>query len=102
MPFYNYRCPECGSFERRAGYNDGVVLCACGREAGREAVYHTNHIIEGRALPSDPTEVQNEFFKEVRKRGWSEDRAVTEMRANMIEDNQGRKFLNTKAMTQEA
>ena len=52
--------------------------------------------------PGQAMDVQDEFFKELTKRDWSGERAIEEIRKNRIMDRDGRKYLNTAAMTQEA
>ncbi len=45
MPLYRYGC-ECGNqWEQRAGYEDGALLCRCGKWAKRAQVYAEQHMI---------------------------------------------------------
>ena len=104
MPFYDYDCSEGHRFERRAKHEDDMQHCECGA-LGKRAPFsgRQNISISGKeALPTDPTEIQNMEFDILRERGWSGDRAYTEMRANVKEDDQGRKFLDTSKLTQTA
>ena len=44
MPLYRYGC-ECGNqWEQRAGYEDGALLCRCGKWARRAQVYYDQFI----------------------------------------------------------
>ena len=47
-------------------------------------------------------EVQELYGKEVKKRGWSADRAIAELRANKFEDKTGALRIDTRKMTQVA
>lgn len=40
MPLYDFRCPDCGVFEMKAGRDEEKVECACGEQATRLSVYH--------------------------------------------------------------
>lgn len=42
MPLYTYRCPACGPFDAKAGYDQSVISHDCGLDAGREGVYRIN------------------------------------------------------------
>lgn len=109
MPLYTFSC-ECGErFDARAGLEDYSVPCGCGSKAVRDEVYRDQSVVfKGGGFtksvlppPGSPDE-QDEGFKELRKRGWDGDRAVSEIRKNVYEDGKGRKMLNTAAMTKEA
>lgn len=97
MPTYQYECPVDGLFERRAGYNDSEVSCECGRPAARKPFYAANSFVAGRSLPnpSDHLAVQDEWFKEVRRQGWSGERSMEALRANRRYDKEGRMFIET-------
>ena len=104
MPFYTYHCPDHGAFDKRAGYNDAYTLCICGEPSVRQAVYGLSFVMEGRSMPrrDDVYSTQEEYHKEIKKRGWSADRAVTELRTSKFVDNEGQLRINTATMTQEA
>lgn len=109
MPRYDFACPACGTFEAVAGHDDGVLECACGRQARRQAVYSQSVIFRGggftkSVIPpsSEGAYVEQEMSRELTKRGWDEDRAISELRANVIENADGSRSVNTKAMTKEA
>lgn len=104
MPFYNYVCPDHGEFEQRAGYGDDAVPCACGQPSPRRAVYPLSFVMEGRSLPrrDDVETVQDEYRKEVAKRGWTAERAVGELRATKFTDAEGQLRVDTRKMTQVA
>lgn len=104
MPIYEYNCPEHGAFERRAGYEDSQQPCGCGLLSSRRAVYPLSFKIEGKSMPrrDDVVSTQEEMHKELRKRGWSADRAIEELRANKFEDETGSLRIDTRKMTQAA
>ncbi len=93
-------------FEARGGVADAALPCPeCGRQAQRQAVYREQGVIfygggfTKATLPPPGADAQAEMGKELRKAGWSVDRAVEEMRANRAEDKEGRTYINTAAMT---
>jgi len=102
VPLYRFTCAYCGGFEARAGYDDSSISCVCGKPAKRESVYAINSVIVGQSLPrsDDAISTQQEWFKEVRKAGWSGERAIELMRHNVVEDSQGRKSVDIKAMNE--
>src|SRR3990167_6572869 len=97
MPFYDFKCPVCGTFEQRASFDTEVVPCECGRGSSRQSVYKINHKIAGRSLPSqdDGWSVQDELGKDMRKKGWNYDRAMTELRKNRTYDKEGNMSIDT-------
>ena len=109
MPLYDFSC-GCGRVtESREGIGVTAIPCPCGRIAARVSVYRDQGVIFSgggftkSVMPPPGVESQQEYFKEVRKRGWTGDRAVEEMRKNIIEDPKtGRRSVNTAAMTKEA
>ena len=112
MPRYDYTC-TCGCFEAMRGYDDYTITCPdCGGLAERVSVYPQQGVIvrDGPNAPLPPCpqtdperqEVQELYGKEVEKRGWSADRAMTELRANKFEDETGALRIDTTKMTQEA
>ena len=72
--------------------------------AQRLSVYKTNNIIAGQSMPrrDDIESVQEEYHKEVKKRGWTTERAVEELRANRFTDPEGQVRIDTSKMTQTA
>lgn len=100
MPIYRYSCKSCGDFEKRAGYEDASASCRCGGAATR-APYsgQLNVHVEGRVLPTNPVEMQQHEFKELRKSGWDADRALSGIRKNITTDKEGHKHFNAEAMT---
>lgn len=105
MPIYDYRCKKCHTtFTRGARYDDVLALCECGEMAQRSPIYMTNNIIAGQSLPrrDDAGSIQEEYGKEVKKRGWSKDRAIEELRANRFTDAEGQMRIDTSKMTQTA
>lgn len=104
MPLYDFACTTCGGcFEARAGYEMRQLCCpACGGVARRAEVYRQATIIAGATLPprEDAMAVQQEWFREVRKAGWDGDRAISEIRKNLVEDREGRLQLDVRGMTQ--
>jgi hypothetical protein len=50
----------------------------------------------------DVGSIQEEYGKEVKKRGWSAERSVEELRANKFEDPTGQLRIDTTKMTQTA
>ena len=104
MPFYSYDCPTHGTFERRAGSDDVSIPCKCGKDSLRQAIYRPNVVIAGQSMPrtDDLYSVQAEYDKEVKKRGWNYDRALTEIRANRTYDAEGQMYIDTSKMTKEA
>ena len=45
---------------------------------------------------------QDEYQKEIKKRGWSAERSIQELRANRFCDKDGQMRVNTNNMTKEA
>ena len=70
--------------------------------AQRLSVYKTNNIIAGQSMPrrDDIGSIQEEYHKEVKKRGWDKGRAVEEMRKNKFTDKEGQLRIDTAKMTQ--
>ena len=114
MPVYAYTC-SCGRFEAIRGYDDYTTACPnCGETAERVPVYREQSVIFKGAgftksvLPPPPQtddqkwDVQDEMGKELKKRGWSADRAIEELRANKFEDETGALRIDTTKMTQVA
>ncbi len=104
MPLYTYTCPACGRYDRLGGYNDVIIACGCGQVATRSEVYRTSNIMAGQSLPrpEDTASVNDEYGKELRKRGWGKDRAHTELRAARTVDKDGNLGVDTSKMTSEA
>lgn len=105
MPLYEFTCQAGHRFERRAGYGTDVASCVCGEPAHRAAFYRQQGIVvEGRSIPppSDSAAVQEEWFKEVKKAGWTGERAKEELRASIFEDNQGRRYFDTSKLARES
>ena len=97
------------------GYSADTTDCPmCGTLAERVPVYREQGVIFKGAgftksvLPPPPQtdeqkyDVQEEMGKELKKRGWSADRAITELRANKFEDETGQLRIDTTKMTQVA
>ena len=115
MPIYDYTC-ACGSlFGLIRSYDDDTIPCPnCGNTADRVPVYRDQNVIFKGAgftksvLPPNPTtdeqkwEVQDEMGKEIKKRDWSYDRAIQEIRDNKVVDETGATRIDTRKMTQEA
>ena len=104
MPVYDFTCQAGHRFTKRAGYDTDVASCVCGEPARRAAFYRPNFVVAGRSLPPEPDvkAVQEEWFKEVRKAGWTGERAVEGLRASVVEDREGRKFIDTSKMPKES
>ena len=104
MAIYTYVCPVHGGFEQRAGYDDGSWSCACGLSSSRQEVYPLTFKMEGKALPrrDDTASTQEEMRKELKKRNWSADRAIEELRDNRFEDGNGRLAIDTRKMARTA
>lgn len=100
MPVYDFTCQDGHQFTRRAGYSVEVALCDCGEPARRAAFYRPNFVVAGRSLPlaTDTKSVQEEWFKEVKKAGWTGERAVEGLRKSVVEDKEGRRFIDTSKM----
>lgn len=108
MPKYDYDCPKHGRFEQIAGYDDSVVPCVCGRPAQRRSVYRDQCVsFRGGGFtktvvpPPGSVEAQDNSFKELRKSGWDEDRALSQIRKNTVEGKDGKKKLNLAGMSKE-
>lgn len=104
MPLYEYACRGCGVFEQRAGYDDTSVKCACGLRAKRQAVYSQSVIFKGggRVVLPPPGEEAGVMQTELKKRGWDADRAITEIRENIVTDEKGARSIDLAGMTQTA
>jgi hypothetical protein len=104
MPVYDFTCQAGHEFTKRAGYTDEVAPCACGEPARRAAFYRPNFIVAGQTLPDEPDvkSIQQEWFGEVKKRGWTGERAVEGLRKSVVEDKEGRRFIDTSKMPKES
>ena len=109
MPRYDYCCRECGMFEAVAGYDDRTIACPrCQQTADRNPVPSSVGItIKGgpnQPMPpkGDTAAINGEMHKELKKKGWSVDRTVEEMRKNRTTDSRGRLAINTAALPKEA
>src|SRR3990167_2337563 len=104
MAIYNYVCSIHGAFERRAGYDDSYWPCACGLSSPRQTVYPLTYNIEGRSMPrrDDLASTQEEMGKELKKRGWSADRAIQELRDSKFEKEDGGSYIDTRKMSKTA
>ena len=114
MPIYDYNC-TCGYLSGLLrGYEDYTIACPkCGKTAERIPVYREQSVIFKGAgftksvLPPRPTteeqhaDVQEEMGKELKKKDWSYDRAIQEIRDNQFVDKTGAKRLDTTKMTKE-
>lgn len=104
MPLYDFECNKCGVYEMRAHYEDDIVPCECGSTASRLSVYKINHKIEGQSLPrrDDHDGTREEMGKELKKRGYSFQRAIDEIGSNIRQsETSNLKELNTPALTKE-
>jgi len=102
MPTYDYKCKECGTYELRAGLEDSVVVCkTCKGTAERVQVYRQNFVMSP-ALPTTQVEAQGMLDKEMRKIGWTGDRAVEELRGAFQYDEEGRGELDVGKMSKTA
>ncbi len=103
-PIYDFDCQAGHQFTKRTGYAEEVTRCDCGEPARRAAFYHPNFFVAGRSLPPEPDvkAVQQEWFGELKKKGWSGERAVEGLRKSVVEDKEGRKFNDTGKMPKEA
>lgn len=110
MPLYEYRCSACGAFDLLAGRDDYAIACPrCGDTADRNPVPSSTGGIIIRGGPNQPmpprgdrAAINEEMHKEVRKRGWTTERTVEEMRKNMSIDERGKRSIDMTKMTQEA
>lgn len=99
MPVYEYRCAQCGPFEKRAGYEDASCSCRCGGVANRAPYSGSVGVfVEGRVLPTSPAEQQNYQLNQARAQGWDYDRSMSLIRKNVATDKEGRKHINTAGM----
>ncbi|HSE46007.1 MAG TPA: hypothetical protein VLA89_11840 [Gemmatimonadales bacterium] len=100
MPVYLYGCDACGVFEMAAGRDERWVECACGLSAERRPFSGVPYL-KGSTMPKqipDPV-YRHEAEKTAFEKSWGpEERAAEMLRAHVVEDNQGRKFVDTKAM----
>ena len=106
MPTYDYRCATDGLINGlRRGYDDATIDCPlCEGTATRVPVNSIRFTMEGQSMPrrDDIESTQEEYAKEVRKRGWSADRAIDGLRANKFEDETGQLRIDTRKMPQTA
>src|SRR3990167_2138669 len=96
MPKYDFSCPSCGTFERYAGYDDATIPCDCGGSARRHEVYRDQGVIfrgggftKSVVPPPHSPDVSTELGKELKKKGWDYDRAMGEVRKNIVTDSEG-------------
>lgn len=100
MPTYDFRCPDCGVFELRAGYSERSVYCDCGRAAERlpfSGIPYLNGATVASAIP-DPT-YRQEAEKRDLNRSWGDaSRSVEMLRKNVVEQKDGNKVINLAGM----
>lgn len=101
MPVYAYICPACGVFEKNAGRDERWVNCACGLDAERRPFSGLPYL-KGETMPKQIPDETYRFDAEKRhfEKTWGpEERAAEMMRAHLLEDKEGRKSVDTKAMS---
>ena len=101
MPKYDYRCPACGVYEAEGRRDERQVEHDCGLTADRLPFSGVPYL-KGETMPKQiPDEAYRvDAQKRAFEKSWGpEERAVEMMRSNLVEDNQGRKSVNTKAMS---
>lgn len=98
---YDYRCPACGVYEAEGTLDERQIECACGLPATR-LPFSGTPFLKGETMPKqipDPV-YRHDAEKRAFEGAWgTEERTVEMMRANLVEDNQGRKSVDTKAMS---
>lgn len=100
MPRYDYRCPNCGTFERDAGRDERQVECACGFTADRRpfsGAPYLNGQTVSRAIP-DPAYRQEAEKRQFNDTWGTAERSMEMLRKNVVVDNEGRKSIDMKAM----
>ena len=111
MPIYDFSCSRCRSYynDQYASYEDYSIPCpSCDGTAKRIPVYRNQGIIVhgGPNAPMPPRgdtqAVQEEYAKEVRKRGWTAERSVEELRKTKFTDATGQLRVDTKKLPQTA
>ena len=101
MPRYDYRCPNCGVFEMDGTRDERQVECACGFTATRLPFSGVPYL-KGETMPRqipDPVYRQDAEQRQFEKSWGPEERAIETMRAHLVEDKEGRKSVDTKAMS---
>ena len=97
MPIYRFSCGSCGDFEKRAGYEDSSLACQCGGVAKRAPYSGSVGIhVEGRVLPTNPVEKQQDLLKKNRAKGWDYDRSMSLLRKNTFRDKEGHLQVNAQ------
>ena len=104
IPIYDFTCKKCGTYERRAGYEDATVTCdTCEGTAARVQVYRQNLVVDPAMPPRENmVEVQGALDTEMRKIGWDGDRAVDELRHAFRYNEQGQGELDMSKMSKTA
>ncbi len=98
---YDFRCPACGVFEAEGRLDERQIECACGLAATRMPFSGTP-FLKGETMPKQIPDAVYRHEAEARafERSWGpEERAAETLRAHVVEDNQGRKFVDTKAIS---
>ena len=101
MPRYDFRCSTCGVFEAEGDREQRQALCPQGHPAER-LPFSGLPYLKGETMPKQiPDEAyRTDAEKRAFERAWGpEERAAEMLRASVTEDNQGRKFVDTKAMS---
>lgn len=105
MPTYLYRCPACGKeFEAYGRLDDRYIACFCGETAERRPFSGIPHIkgeTVAKAIP-DP-QYRHEAEKRAFNQTWGDaTRSMELLRANRVEDSQGRVSIDTAKVTRES
>ena len=107
MPYYDYTCPRCGTFEAYGHFDESEKLCPKCESAlaKREAVYQSQMVsgtvgrVEGDGPlmpPKDSTaEIQGELHEDMKKLGYDDDHLLEDMRGSRTWDDQGNMFVDT-------
>lgn len=107
MPYYDYTCPNCGTWEAYGHFEEAEKLCPKCENimAPREAVYQGQMVAgsvgrvegDGPIIPpkENVAEVQGELHQDMRKLGYDDSHLLEDMRGSRSWDDQGRMFVDT-------
>lgn len=95
MPTYDYRC-TCGEMTTKRGrLDDNLIVCPQCKDVARRVPFYTSTLIVDKAeAPAGSDDAKDAERKALRSRGWDGDRAMDEIRKNMVEGPDGQRHLN--------
>ncbi len=97
MPTYDYT-GRCGHTSTKRGrLDDNLIVCpemGCEEVVQRVPFYTPTLIVDRAEAPTGSEDANDTERKALRSRGWDGDRAMDEIRKNMVEGPDGQRHLN--------